>query len=53
MPKLDNPGPGTVLDHTITRRDWYVSQRCFSFTVQNMFNSGHQRTFTLIHHLIE
>ncbi|KAM7451808.1 Piwi-like protein 2 [Porites harrisoni] len=23
MPKLDNPGPGTVLDHTITRKDWY------------------------------
>lgn len=22
-PKLDNPGPGTVLDHTITRKDWY------------------------------
>ena len=24
MPKLDNPGPGTVLDHTITRKDWQV-----------------------------
>lgn len=19
---LDNPGPGTVLDHTVTRKDW-------------------------------
>lgn len=21
--KFDNPPPGTVVDHTITRRDWY------------------------------
>ena len=29
MPKLDNPGPGTVLDHTITRKDWYVINKIF------------------------
>lgn len=37
MPKLDNPSPGTVLDHTITRRDWYdfylVSQHVRQGTV--------------------
>ncbi|KAK2566274.1 Piwi-like protein 2 [Acropora cervicornis] len=37
IPKLDNPGPGAVLDHTITRRDWYdfylVSQHVRQGTV--------------------
>nr|ANZ54961.1 piwi 2 [Fimbriaphyllia ancora] len=37
MPKLDNPGPGTILDHTITRKDWYdfylVSQHVRQGTV--------------------
>lgn len=37
IPKLDNPGPGAVLDHTITRKDWYdfylVSQHVRQGTV--------------------
>ena len=36
--KLDNPPPGTILDHTVTRKDWYLLF-CFLYKIDDILIS--------------